>query len=79
MTFHPEQSTLTSALPSLPKPEALVAGARFSAAANAEKQREDAGPLKRTSSQLDVSDVQLEGKRRQVVEDVLEVRYISEV
>lgn len=77
LTFHPDEGA-TSVLPAVPDVQGLAAGAHFNAAVNAEKQMEDAGSLKRTHEHLDSSDVQLEGQRRQVVEDVLEVRYSAD-
>lgn len=57
---------------SFPDMRGVVGGAHFTAASeHIEEERETLRPV---SSHLSGSDVKLEGKRRQVVEDVMEVR-----
>ncbi len=72
LTFHPEPKRRSLSF-SLPNMHSLVGGAHFTAASEStEHERE----LSKTTSILGSSDVRLEGKRRQVVEDVLQVSAI---
>lgn len=71
LTFHPEKKRLS--MPVFPDMHAIAGGAHFTAGSEHVEEERDT-TLKPVSSHIATSDVKLEGKRRQVVEDVLEVR-----
>lgn len=71
LTFHPESKRRSLSM-SFPDMRGVVGGAHFTAASeHTEGEREVLRPV---SSHLSGSDVKLDGKRRQIVEDVAEVR-----
>ncbi|KAG8896031.1 hypothetical protein FRC00_006592 [Tulasnella sp. 408] len=71
LTFHPESKRRSLSM-SFPDMRGVVGGAHFTAASeDTEGEREVLRPV---ASHLSGSDVKLEGKRRQVVEDVMEAK-----